>query len=231
MINILLTRHSTTLPDVTKTVQTWVYETSTSLCPVTETKTVAGVPHTVVYTSTSLIVVKVPTTIVDYTTASYTKYATTEVYETESFYETVYTTVSAGSTIVLTETGTSTISITGTYTVTKTLEPPTTKATVFVPITLATSVPYTEVVTYPSEVTATAGGSTVYSTIPIPETSTYVPPPSTSVVVPSPTTILISQTFTPSPTSSAPVQITGAASANNVPKAFAFGAMALLALA
>lgn len=37
------------------------------------------------------------------------------------------------------------------YTITVTLEPPTTKATVFQPITLETSVPVTEVVSFPNE--------------------------------------------------------------------------------
>jgi hypothetical protein len=75
---------STTLAGGTTTVETWVYETSTSYCPVTEVSTISGQEVTVVYTSTSLIEVKVPTTIVEYTTALTTCYETTEVYTTES---------------------------------------------------------------------------------------------------------------------------------------------------
>jgi hypothetical protein len=75
---------STTLAGGTTSVETWVYETSTSLCPVTEISTISGAEVTVVYTSTSLIEVKVPTTIVEYTTYLTTRYATTEVYTTES---------------------------------------------------------------------------------------------------------------------------------------------------
>lgn len=104
----------TTLAPVVTSIETFVYETSTSLCPVTETKTVSGKPVEVIYTSTSVVVVKVPTTIIDYTTALTTCYETTEVYVTESEYETKYTTVSAGSTIVLTDTLTSTIDVTAT---------------------------------------------------------------------------------------------------------------------
>jgi hypothetical protein len=56
----------TTLAPETTTIETWVYETSTSLCPVTEVQTVSGAEVTVVYTSTSLIVKQVPTTIIAY---------------------------------------------------------------------------------------------------------------------------------------------------------------------
>jgi hypothetical protein len=57
---------STTLAAATTTIETWVYETSTSLCPVTEVQTISGAEVTVVYTSTSLIVQQVPTTIIEY---------------------------------------------------------------------------------------------------------------------------------------------------------------------
>ena len=80
----LLTCRSTTLAGMTTSIETFVYETSTSLCPVTEVSTISGQEVTVVYTSTSLIVVQVPTTIVEYTTILTTCYETTEVYTTES---------------------------------------------------------------------------------------------------------------------------------------------------
>ncbi|KAM0241272.1 hypothetical protein ACHAPO_002077 [Fusarium lateritium] len=56
------------LPDVTKHETDVVYHTKTSLCPVTVTKTVEGEVITNVYTSTSLIVEKVVTTIPVYET-------------------------------------------------------------------------------------------------------------------------------------------------------------------
>jgi hypothetical protein len=227
----------TTLPPVTEAVTTEVDITSSSLCPVTETKTISGEEVTIVYTSTSLIVVKVPTTIFAYTTTSATEYETTEVFTTESAFETFYTTVSVGSTIVITESITSTILVTSAYTITKTAEPPTTKATVFVPITLATSVPTYVEVTVPSEKTATTNGGTVYSTVPVPETSTFTSPPVTYTpppVVLNTTAIVTPTTAPPPPSSSttaAPSQITNAA-VTNAPMAFVVaGIMAIFALA
>ncbi|KAF4457477.1 hypothetical protein F53441_527 [Fusarium austroafricanum] len=55
-------------PDVTKHETNVVYHTRTSLCPVTVTKTVEGEVVTNVYTSTSLIVEKVVTTVPAYET-------------------------------------------------------------------------------------------------------------------------------------------------------------------
>ncbi|KAH8595597.1 hypothetical protein B0O99DRAFT_150882 [Bisporella sp. PMI_857] len=219
----------TTLAPVTKTFVSYVYSTSTSLCPVTTTKTVSGYPVEVIYTSTSVIVVKVPTTIVEYTTAIATEYETTKVYTTQSAYETVYTTVSAGHTVVLTYTVTGTVLVTKTYTVTSVAKPPITKATVSTAITIVTSVPVTQILTYPSERTSTANGGTFYSTVLIPVSSTFIPPP--AVVTPPPTTILT--TASPVPTTSAPIQISsGAAAPTNAPMALAVvGAMAVLALA
>ena len=86
---------------MTTSVETFVYETSTSLCPITTVSTVSGGVVTVVYTSTSLIVKQVPTTIVYYTTALTTLHETTNVYTTTTCFTTYYTTVSAGSTIVI----------------------------------------------------------------------------------------------------------------------------------
>ncbi|CZT50529.1 uncharacterized protein RSE6_11535 [Rhynchosporium secalis] len=219
----------TTLAPSTKYIETYVYQTSTSLCPITETKTVSGYPVEVVHTSTSLIVVKVPTTIYQTTTVLTTCYATEDVYTTLSKYESYYVTVSAGSTISVYVTKTNTILLTSSYTVTHTLEPPTTKATVFVPITLATSIGVTEIVTIPSEVTATLQGSSVFTTIPFPTKSTLTAPPVT--VTPAPAT---TPSPSPSPTSSAPLQISSNAAPTNAPFAFAgamAGAMAMIALA
>jgi hypothetical protein len=50
-------------PSETTAVQTEVYETITSLCPVTETKTVSGQEVTVTYTTTSTYVTHAETTI------------------------------------------------------------------------------------------------------------------------------------------------------------------------
>ncbi|KAH7418218.1 hypothetical protein BKA64DRAFT_193113 [Cadophora sp. MPI-SDFR-AT-0126] len=115
----------TTLAPTTKYIETFVYQTSTSLCPVTETKTISGKPVEVIYTSTSLIVEKIPTTIYETTTLLTTCYATEDVYTTLSKFETYYVTVSAGSTISVYVTETNTVLLTSSYTITKTLEPPT----------------------------------------------------------------------------------------------------------
>ncbi|KAK0113159.1 hypothetical protein ONS95_014858 [Cadophora gregata] len=211
----------TTLAPTTKYIETYVYQTSTSLCPVTETKTISGKPVEVIYTSTSLVVEKIPTTIYETTTLLTTCYATEDVYTTLSKFETYYVTESAGSTISVYITETNTILLTSSYTITKTLEPPTTKATIYVPITLGTSVGITEVVTIPSEVTATLPGSSVFTTIPVVTQSTVTAPPVTVTPVP-----------TPSPTSSAPLEISSNAAPTNGPLAFAIaGAMAMIALA
>jgi hypothetical protein len=95
-----IVEYTTEAPE-TISVETFVYSTSTSLCPITEIQTVSGQEITVVYTSTSLIEVKVPTTIVEYTTVLTTCFETTEVYQTTTCFETDYTTVSAGSTVVI----------------------------------------------------------------------------------------------------------------------------------
>lgn len=190
----------TTLAPTTKYIETYVYQTSTSLCPTTETKTISGKAVEVIYTSTSLVVQKIPTTIYETTVLLTTSYATEEVHTTLSKYETYYVTVSAGSTISIHVTQTNTILVTSSYTIIKTLEAPTTKATIYVPITLGTSVHVTEVVTIPAEATATLPGSSV---IPL-----------------------------PSPTSSAPLQVSSNAAPTNRPFALAVaGAMAMIALA
>jgi hypothetical protein len=89
------------LAPVTTSVETFVYETSTSICPITTVSTVSGSEVTVVYTSTSLIVKQLPTTIVYTLTVLTTLYETTDIYTTTTCFTTYYTTVSAGSTIVI----------------------------------------------------------------------------------------------------------------------------------
>ncbi|PBP22704.1 hypothetical protein BUE80_DR006417 [Diplocarpon rosae] len=142
----------------TKYIETYVYQTSTSLCPITETKTISGQPVEVIYTSTSLVVEKIPTTLYETITLMTTYYATEDVYTTLYEYETFHTTISAGSTIVIPVTETNTVILTSSYTITETIENPTTKSTVYVPMTLGTSIPVTEVITIPSEETATLSG-------------------------------------------------------------------------
>ena len=129
---------------------------------------------------------------------------------------------------MLTETLTSTIEVTNAYTITSTFEPPTTKATVLIPITLATSVAETAVVTVPSEETATMSGGVVYSSVIVPVSETVTAPPATTTVPGSTAIISVSSTTS----HSAPAQISTAAAATNKPVAYAVaGAMALLALA
>lgn len=204
-----------------------VYTTSTSLCPVTETSIISGKPVYVTWTSTSLIVDVVKTIIPVYTTYLTTAYATTQVYATTTCYESAYTTVSAGSTIVITDTLTSTYHVTSKYIITTTLEPPTTKATVFVPITLATSVPVYETVTIPSEKTATLPGGTIYSTVAVPSSTTVTKAPPTTTLPP--TTVVTS--ISTNTTTSAPVQVSNNAAATMGVKGWGVaGVVAVLAL-
>lgn len=63
-------------PDKTTDVVTWAYQTSTTYCPVTVVKTISGTPVTVVHTSTSLVVEKIPTTIVKTHVVETTQYLT-----------------------------------------------------------------------------------------------------------------------------------------------------------
>ena len=84
-------------PAKTKTVATEVYETLTSLCPVTETQIVEGSTHVVTWTSTSTLVKTIPATETAYHTIPVT--ATTHVELTkisevhQGHTETVYPTV------------------------------------------------------------------------------------------------------------------------------------------
>ncbi|TAQ87746.1 hypothetical protein B7494_g3905 [Chlorociboria aeruginascens] len=187
----------TTVPGPTETLSstTEVLLTYTTESPVIVTKTSAGSNYTKVYTTTSTIETILPTTITQYTTlAPSTVTSFTEVFETTTCIESVYTTVSANTTIVETVTLTSTIPVTSTYTITSTSEPPTTKATVYTPITIQTSVPEYIVVTVPSERTATEG-TTVYFTATYTLTST-TEPPTTKATVLSPITIQTSAPVT-----------------------------------
>ena len=67
-----------------------MYTTITSLCPVTETKTVGGKTVYVTYYSTSTIVKEVPTTVPVYVTSITTVYKTTDVYTTTTCPVTTY---------------------------------------------------------------------------------------------------------------------------------------------
>ncbi|RAL59726.1 hypothetical protein DID88_000358 [Monilinia fructigena] len=142
----------TTLPPQTKTTETYAYQTSTVVYPVSQVQTVSGIPITKVFTSTIYTEVKVPTTVVQYTTTQANEYKTTDVYETTTCIENVYTTVSAGSTIVLTATETNTIKVTSVHTFTSTLPAATGKVTVYVPTTIDNTIETIAVVTVPSVV-------------------------------------------------------------------------------
>lgn len=207
----------TTLAPQTTNIVTYDYHTSTSYCPITVVETKSGKPVTKVHTSTSLIIEKVEKTIVKTELVLTTQYLTSLVHETIKTYETDYTTVKAGSTIVIGTTLTNTVLATDEYTITKTLDPPTTKATVYDAITLETSVPVTEVITLPREVTATSPGTTSFTTIEIPTTLTTQP---TLTITPP----------APQNTTSAPLEISDNAAPTNKPIALAVaGGMALLA--
>lgn len=56
---------STTLAGITTSVESTAYSTSTEICEYTTISTISGAEVTIVYTSTSLIEVQVPTTIVE----------------------------------------------------------------------------------------------------------------------------------------------------------------------
>ncbi|KAB8296847.1 hypothetical protein EYC80_002258 [Monilinia laxa] len=171
----------TTLPPQTKTIETYAYQTSTVLYPVTHIQTVSGIPITKVYTSTIYTEVKVPTTIVQYTTTQATEYKTTDVYETTTCIENVYTTVSAGSTIVLTATETNTIKVTSVHTFTSTLPAATGKVTVYVPTTIGNTIETIAVVTIPSVVKTVTIPTTYWANTTHAHTSTYYQPSTLTV--------------------------------------------------
>ncbi|KAG9233980.1 hypothetical protein BJ875DRAFT_424802 [Amylocarpus encephaloides] len=209
---------TTVVPPPT-TVETYVLSTSTSYCPVTEIQTISGSALTVINTITSLIEVKVPTTIASYTTLLSTNYLTSNVYQATTCIESFYITVSAASTMTIPTTITNIIKITDKYTVTSTYGVPTTAATVVVPITRATSIPTTKIVTIPSEQTYTQP-STIVNTIPVITESTYTGPPATAP-----------SNFTTTAPPAPPLQSANVAVGPNRPISLALaGAMAVLAL-
>lgn len=105
---------------MTKTTETVVLTTLSTLCPYYITTTEGGKVYTKTLTSTSTIVTKVPETISKtvYTTSLTTAYESTEVYVSETCPVTSYTTVIEGSTTVVTKTDTKSISVTKIYTTT-----------------------------------------------------------------------------------------------------------------
>lgn len=169
----------------------------------------SGTPVTIIHTSTSLVVEKVPTTIYQTQTVLTTVYATTLVHETIKTIETAYTTVEAGHTVVIQTTLTSTDYVTHEVTLTSTLEPPTTKATVLVPITLETQIAVTEVVSLFSALVRRRSNK-VQVTVPNELTVTL---PGGTTVIPVPTTVQVTSTrapvtvSAPVATASAPIQV------------------------
>ncbi|KAK8055305.1 hypothetical protein PG993_000532 [Apiospora rasikravindrae] len=191
-------------PAVTKTAATEVYTTLTSLCPVTETKTIEGETQVVVWTSTSTIHTVVPVTQTAYESYTVTEHKSTEVFTTEICPETTYTTISSGHTIYVTETGTETVTSTKEYVVTETIPVTATKEvdvtkvtevstplvetvypTVYIThsdTTIVTSLkPYPTTVSAP--VTKSVGSTSVYTASPPP------PPPPASTSESAPTTV------------------------------------------
>ncbi|KAI1842705.1 hypothetical protein JX265_002689 [Neoarthrinium moseri] len=174
-------------PAVTKTAETEVYTTLTSLCPVTETKTVGGSTVVVTWTSTSTIKEVVPTTAIAYTSYTVTEHVSTEVYVTEECPETTYTTVSKGSTIYVTKTGTETVTKTKEYTLTETIPVTQTKD---IEVTYTTEATEGETVTAYPTVWVTYSGSTIITktkaptTVNVPTTAYHTPTPSASSTAP-----------------------------------------------
>ncbi|KAG4030516.1 hypothetical protein MFRU_012g02490 [Monilinia fructicola] len=227
----------TTLPPQTKTIETYAYQTSTALYPITQVQTVSGIPITKVYTSTIYTEVKVPTTIVQYTTTQATEYKTTDVYETTTCVENVYTTVSAGSTIVLTATETNTIKVTSVHTLTSTLPAATGKVTVYVPTTIGNTIETVDIVTVPSVVTTVTIPTTYWANTTHAQTSTYIQPSTltvggetTSYYVQSTTEVTSGVSMSSvSATPSAPIEA-NAAGKNGVVMGAIVGLMGLLVL-
>ncbi|KXH64677.1 repetitive proline-rich cell wall protein [Colletotrichum nymphaeae SA-01] len=205
------------LPDVTKTEKDVEYTTITSLCPVTETKTIGGETVVVTYTSTSTIVTEVPTKVDVWTTVKTTQHLSTEVYETITKPVTTYQTIEHGETVWITATGTKTITVEKVHTLTEVIVE---TKTAHVEVTQAVTVGGESVVTQKSWVYITVSG-TVYATQPRPASTLVVP--TTSAVTLPPVTV----------SSQAPVVVpTAAADARRAPGAALlaglFGAVALL---
>ncbi|KAH7037883.1 uncharacterized protein B0I36DRAFT_359516 [Microdochium trichocladiopsis] len=184
-------------PDVTKTEHDVEYTTVTSLCPVTETKTIAG--ETVVVTWTSTSTIEEALTKTDYVHYTVTEHTSTEVYETCPV--TVYTTVSKGETIYITETGTETFYTTYEHVVTETI-PVTQTAEVDVTVTHAATNGQT-VTEYP----------TVYVTVSGVETVSQAPPPPVTVVQPTTVSTSVAITSTPAPASTSSIPVAAGAQA------------------
>ncbi|KXH30827.1 repetitive proline-rich cell wall protein [Colletotrichum simmondsii] len=205
------------LPDVTKTEKDVEYTTITSLCPVTETKTIGGETVVVTYTSTSTIVTEVPTKVDVWTTVKTTQHLSTEVYETITKPVTTYQTIEHGETVWITATGTKTITVEKVHTLTEVIVE---TKTAHVEVTQAVTVGGESVVTQKSWVYITVSG-TVYATQTRPASTLVVP--TTSAVTLPPVTV----------SSQAPVVVpTAAADARRAPGAALlaglFGAVALL---
>ncbi|KAK1501328.1 repetitive proline-rich cell wall protein, partial [Colletotrichum tamarilloi] len=205
------------LPDVTKTEKDVEYTTITSLCPVTETKTIGGETVVVTYTSTSTIVTEVPTKVDVWTTVKTTQHLSTEVYETITKPVTTYQTIEHGETVWITATGTKTITVEKVHTLTEVIVE---TKTAHVEVTQAVTVGGESVVTQKSWVYITVSG-TVYATQTRPASTLVVP--TTSAVILPPVTV----------SSQAPVVVpTAAADARRAPAAAflagLFGAVALL---
>ncbi|WQF75968.1 hypothetical protein CDEST_00982 [Colletotrichum destructivum] len=210
------------LPDVTKTEKGVEYTTLTSLCPITETKTVGGETVVVTWISTSTIVTQVPTKVDVYTTVKTTQHLSTEVYETITKPVTTYQTIEHGETHWVTATGTKTITVEKVHTITEVLVETKTK---HVEVTHAVTVGGEDVVTQKSWVYVTVSG-TVYAT------QTRAP---VTAVVPTTSAVTIPVTTVASTVvgTSAPVVVeTGSADARKAPAAVflagVLGAVALL---
>jgi hypothetical protein len=202
-------------PTVTKETGVTQYTTITSLCPVTETKTVGGSTVVVTWTSTSIIKTVVPTTVDVYTTKVTTEYETTDVFVTTTCPVTTYTTIVKGSTVEITQTDTKTLTVTKAYTVTE-----------VIPVTLTKAVETTVEVTIGAGETVTQR-PTVYVTVNGTVSQVVSKPPTTVIA---PTTI----STTAAPTTSSPVVATpNAAFVNQKAPAVAlvaglFGAVVLI---
>ncbi|PQE05413.1 repetitive proline-rich cell wall protein [Rutstroemia sp. NJR-2017a BVV2] len=230
----------TSVPGGTAVVETDVYVTSTSYCPVTEVSTICEYSSTnssvkvandkqLVFTSTILTEVKVPTTIKIYTTTQATEYKTTDVYTTTTNLEAVYTTISAGSTNIYTVTEKNTIKVTSAYTITSILAAPTSETTVYAPTTIANTIQETAIVTIPNVKTVTIPITYYANTTFTVHTSVLGAPSTITVLSPSTTT---QATTTSIIASSAPLQVSVNAAATNKPVALIFaGAVALWAVA
>lgn len=212
-------------PAVTKTEGDVVYETLTSLCPVTETKTIEGETVVVTWTSTSTIKTEVQTTATAYTSYTVTEHVETEVYETVTCPETTYKTVSEGETVYVTETGTETTSVTKEYTVTETIPVTLTKE---IDVTITQEVSEGETVTEKPTVIITYSDTNIITQVPPPTTIEYP----TTISTANPTSV--GTTYIPQPpaSSSYATAVPTALAAHATPAAavFLLGAAGIAAL-